>query len=558
MKKLCALLLAALFAVSVLTACQSKQSSGSDEEKKSEAASYESGLFDTSYVHKINVEISEDDWKDLRENPLKKTKYSVDVTIDGDTVENVSFATKGNTSLSQVADSDSDRYSFKINFGKYEKGQTYQGLDKLNLNNIMSDATYMKDYLSYLIMRKAGVSASLTSYVELSINGEVHGLYIAIEDVSDSFLERNTGDDDGALYKPETDRLDNAGGASRDEAGKQLMPGGDNQQGNPPQMPSGDSQEGNFPQMPDGGKGGMGGPGGFGGDAKGADLVYSDDSKDSYSDIFDNEENDVSEEDEQELIAAIKALSDGKDIDEHWDMDQVIRYFVAHNFVLNYDSYTGNMLHNYYLYESDGKVTVFPWDYNLAFGGFQGGGDSTTAINTAIDSPLSGADEDSRPLWKVIVSNESYLKLYHQYYSELMSSFFDSGDCEKEIERVYEMIRPYVKDDPSAFYKVEEFDEAVSTLKQFCTLRAQSINKQLNGELGSAASEQKKEDMVDASAITLSKMGQQGGRDDGGFKGFGRKDRTGNASGNNSSEPTTDSAQPSSAEPSAEASQKKQ
>ena len=139
-----------------------------------------------------------------------------------------------------------------------------------------------------------------------------------------------------------------------------------------------------------------------------------------------------------------------------------------------------------------------------------------------------------------------------------MSSFFDSGDCEKEIERVYEMIRPYVKDDPSAFYKVEEFDEAVSTLKQFCTLRAQSINKQLNGELGSAASEQKKEDMVDASAITLSKMGQQGGRDDGGFKGFGRKDRTGNASGNNSSEPTTDSAQPSSAEPSAEASQKKQ
>ena len=584
MKKLCALLLAALFAVSVLTACQSKKSSGSDEEKKSEAASYESGLFDTSYVHKINVEISEDDWKDLRENPLKKTKYSVDVTIDGDTVENVSFATKGNTSLSQVADSDSDRYSFKINFGKYEKGQTYQGLDKLNLNNIMSDATYMKDYLSYLIMRKAGVSASLTSYVELSINGEVHGLYIAIEDVSDSFLERNTGDDDGALYKPETDRLDNAGGASRDEAGKQLMPGGDNQQGNPPQMPSGDSQqgnfpqmpggdsqqgnfpqmpsgdsqEGNFPQMPDGGKGGMGGPGGFGGDAKGADLVYSDDSKDSYSDIFDNEENDVSEEDEQELIAAIKALSDGKDIDEHWDMDQVIRYFVAHNFVLNYDSYTGNMLHNYYLYESDGKVTVFPWDYNLAFGGFQGGGDSTTAINTAIDSPLSGADEDSRPLWKVIVSNESYLKLYHQYYSELMSSFFDSGDCEKEIERVYEMIRPYVKDDPSAFYKVEEFDEAVSTLKQFCTLRAQSINKQLNGELGSAASEQKKEDMVDASAITLSKMGQQGGRDDGGFKGFGRKDRTGNASGKNASEPTTDSAQPSSAEPAAEASQKKQ
>ncbi len=137
------------------------------------------------------MEISEDDWKDLLENPLEKTKYKANVTIDGNRVENVSFATKGNTSLSQVASSDSDRYSFKINFGKYEKGQTYQGLDKLNLNNIMSDATYMKDYLSYMIMREAGVSAPLTSYAALSINGELHGLYIAIENVSDSFLERN-------------------------------------------------------------------------------------------------------------------------------------------------------------------------------------------------------------------------------------------------------------------------------------------------------------------------------------------------------------------------------
>lgn len=55
----------------------------------------------------------------------------------------------------------------------------------------MSDATYMKDYLSYMIMREAGVRAPLTSYAALSINGELHGLYIAIENVSDSFLERN-------------------------------------------------------------------------------------------------------------------------------------------------------------------------------------------------------------------------------------------------------------------------------------------------------------------------------------------------------------------------------
>ena len=184
-----------------LSGCQTKTSesqatadSATADNAKNTSAEYAESLFDTGYVHEINVEISEDDWKDLLENPLEKTKYKANVTIDGNRVENVSFATKGNTSLSQVASSDSDRYSFKINFGKYEKGQTYQGLDKLNLNNIMSDATYMKDYLSYMIMREAGVSAPLTSYAALSINGELHGLYIAIENVSDSFQRRSAMD----------------------------------------------------------------------------------------------------------------------------------------------------------------------------------------------------------------------------------------------------------------------------------------------------------------------------------------------------------------------------
>ena len=445
-----------------------------DEAADKVSAEYAESLFDTGFVHEINVEIAEDDWKDLLANPLEKTKYKANVTIDGNRVENVSFATKGNTSLSQVASTDSDRYSFKINFGKYEDGQTYQGLDKLNLNNIRSDATYMKDYLSYMIMREAGVSASLTSYAALSVNGELHGLYIAIEDVSDSFLERNSQSSDGALYKPETERLDNAGNAPGIKQGGMQPPGMD-------------------------------------GDSKGADLVYSDDSRESYSDIFDNEENKVSEDDENELIAAIKALNSGKDVDKYWDMDAVIRYFVAHNFVLNYDSYTGTMLHNYYLYEKDGRVTVFPWDYNLAFGGFQGGSDATSAVNWAIDSPLSGTTEENRPLWNTIVSNEAYLEKYHQYYSELLADFFENGKCSEEIERVYNMIRPYVEKDPSAFYTLDEFDKAVETLKVFCEKRAESISKQLGGTLGSTTDTQKAEDKVDASGLKLSDMGTQGG-----------------------------------------------
>lgn len=588
MKKIGSLLLIFMLLTGVcFTGCQSQRDvpqtqTTAGETVKTSEASYTESLFDTSRVHEINVEIAEDDWKNLLANPLNKTKYAVDVTIDGTKVKNVSFATKGNTSLSQVASSDSDRYSFKINFGKYEKGQTYQGLDKLNLNNIMSDATYMKDYLSYLIMRQAGVSAPLTSYVSLSVNGELHGLYLAIEDVSDSFLERNYQSSDGALYKPETEHLNNAGNAPDKKQGDNRqnnndgqdatapsqnntaasenskaqnntdqdatqpsqgsnaspngnmtppnngqMPQGNMQPPNNGQMPQGDFQPPNNGQMPQGDfqpptnadgsisepPQGMpqGGPQGMDGDSKGADLKYSDDKRDSYADIFDNEENDVTEDDEKELIAAIKALNSGENIEQYWDMDAVIRYFVAHNFVLNYDSYTGTMLHNYYLYETDGKVTVLPWDYNLAFGGFQGDSDATSAVNRAIDSPLSGTTEENRPLWNVIVSNKTYLETYHRYYSELLSQFFDSGKCSEEIDRVYNMIRSYVEKDPSAFYSADAFDTAVKTLKAFCEKRAESIGKQLSGALGSTTDTQKAEDKVDASSLTLSDMGSQGG-----------------------------------------------
>ena len=69
--------------------------------------------------------------------------------------------------------------------------------------------------------------------------------------------------------------------------------------------------------------------------------------------------------------------------------------------------------------------------------------------------------------------------------------------------------------DPSAFYTVDQFDTAVKTLKEFCALRAESIRKQLDGTLGSTADTQKKDDYADASSLTLSAMGSQGGRDGG-------------------------------------------
>lgn len=542
----------------------------------SDANGYVEKLFDTSYVHTIDITISEDDWNDLTENPLDKTKYEVNITIDGETIESVSFATKGNTSLTSVAgDADSVRYSFKVNFGKYNKEQTYYGLNKLNLNNIYADATYMKDYLSYEIFRQAGVDSPLVSYVWLTINGEDHGLYIAIEDISEGYLNR-VCDGEGELYKPETEQLANMGQAGSiqqpdnmemPDAGNMPFPGnadgsdntnGDNrpqfpgnqqqgtdkqgmqppsgENGNIPEMPENGTfpdgmtipESGEMPEMPQGGGKRMpGGNMGFGSSSSGADLAYIDDEISSYSDIFDNAETDADEEAKMRVISALKGLAEENDLENYLNTEEIIRYFVAHNFILNYDSYTGNMLHNYYLYENDGKLSMLPWDYNLAFGGFSGNGgesggvDTTSLVNTGIDTPLSGVTEEARPMWNWIVSNENYLETYHSIFDSLISGYFESGKFESEIDSLYEMLYPYVEKDPSAFYSADEFTAAYKTMKEFCLLRAESIRLQLNGNLSTKSDEQDSSNQVDASGINIRSMGSQGGGREDSAGGFG-------------------------------------
>lgn len=163
---------------------------------------YESRLFRTSMVHTIDIVM--DDWDAFLENCMNEEYETCTVIIDGDAYKNVAIRAKGNTSLSQVESYGNNRYSFKIEFDHYDEANTYYGLDKLCLNNIIQDNTYIKDYLTYQLMHAYGVDAPLCSYTYITVNGEDWGLYLAVEGVEDAFLKRNYGNDYGALYKPDS------------------------------------------------------------------------------------------------------------------------------------------------------------------------------------------------------------------------------------------------------------------------------------------------------------------------------------------------------------------
>lgn len=493
-------------------------------------------VFNKEKVTEIDLEINEDIWNSLLENAIDEEYVNANITVNGTKYNNVGIRAKGNSSLSMVASDDTtDRYSFKVKFDEYVDGQTLDGLSKIALNNIMSDATYMKEYLSYDLLQKMGVPTPAFAFTNIKVNGEEWGLYFAVESIEEEFIERNYGSLSGNLYKPEGNEIgamgnkENMKGLNVPAMANTEIPEGftppnmDDAQnsGNvvPPNMNNIEAPEGFTPpnmgngevtappnmnneqtdgnsaastdsniensdsQLNDrsnknGFRGGMMGGGGMG-SSKGANLVYTDDNKESYSDIFDNIVfKTTTDTDEDKVIEMIKNLNEGTNLEEYLNVDEILRYFAVNTFLVNLDSYASNMKHNYYLYEKDGVFEIIPWDYNLSFGAFNIGS-ASNAINFPIDSPVTDTLENS-PLIGKLLEVDKYKESYHKYLQEIVD-YVNNGTYENTIDQVNSLISDYVKNDATAFYTYEEYTSSLPELKNFGIDRVKSISAQLDG-----------------------------------------------------------------------------
>ena len=446
-----------------------------------ESHTYAEHIFQDDTVNEINIEIDEADWQDMLENPLEEEYHKANVTINGETVGNVAIRTKGNTSLTSVANSDSDRYSFKLDFDYYDNNGNYYGLKKLCLNNNYSDNSSMREYISYKIMGELGLDVPECAYSHITVNGEEWGLYLAVEPVDEVFLAEHFADATGDLYKPE----------------------------------------------------GMGGTG--------ADLVYNGDDISAYTGL--NLKTNLNSSDGKEILALMQALEDGEGLEKVLDVEKALKYIAANVALANFDSYLGMTTHNFYLYEENGRFTIIPWDMNLAFGGFGGGevdiyeptsqsmggfggGDkrkdtqdndavtnateSTEAQTDANNQPqppdnadMQGGGQPSggkqpqgmpsmgsgeKPLVTTLLENETYRSMYEGYLKEIAEKYFTQEYMTELVTKIHDLIAPYVQNDPTAFCTYEEFEQACSTdptdqysLVYYAVNMAESIENQLNG-----------------------------------------------------------------------------
>lgn len=467
---------------------------------------YATKIFGTDIIS-IEIIADEADWQEMLDNATSEQFIMADVVVNGTKFQNVGIRPKGNSSLTQVAGSDSDRYSFRLQFDEYIKGQTCFGLDSFVVNNMLGDNTYMKEYVSYELMQESGVDTPYFGFAEIKVNGEGWGLYLAVETYGDSYEARTFGTTAGMMYNVKSMEM---GGMQPqpDRSGEQPQP---NTQAEAITSAATQSERQDGRRQMERPNGDFGGPMGGRG-SNGGSLEYTTDEISSYSAIFNNVVGKGDDGDFKRVITALKALSKGENLDTYFDIDQILRYLAAHTIVVNLDSYSSSMAQNYYLYENNGKVTILPWDYNLAWGGFQSGNVSSV-INFPIDSPVSGVEMSSRPLLEKLFSNTEYLGKYHAYLQELMTSYFTDRKWEEKITQLDVLISAYVKNDNTAFCTFAEYKTAVEAFKTLGNLRYQSIQGQLDGTVPSTTAEQtaNPDKLISAGSLSLSSLGSMMG-----------------------------------------------
>ncbi|MEJ5258637.1 MAG: CotH kinase family protein [Anaerohalosphaeraceae bacterium] len=148
-----------------------------------------------------------------------------------------------------------------------------------------------------------------------------------------------------------------------------------------------------------------------------------------------------------------------QEIEKVLDVDQVLRYLAVSVMIVHLDNYIG-MGHNYYLYETNGRFTILPWDLNMTFGTF-GMGLVRDAADFYIDEPVINFFE-SRPLVYRLLSYPPYRERYRQYLKDLLDGPFAEGVLEERIDRLAALVRPYVEKDELKFFTLEDFEKGLN------------------------------------------------------------------------------------------------
>lgn len=152
-------------------------------------------LFDPDRIQSVYLQIPDSSWDALSRSPYEEVPGSA--TVHGTWFEEVSIRLKGQIGSYRTLN---QKAGFKVDLDDYIPNRCLNA-EKLTLNNMVQDPTYIHEHLAYMVYRAAGVPAPRLSWIKVYVNGEYFGLYLDLETIDENFLARWYRDTSGPMWE---------------------------------------------------------------------------------------------------------------------------------------------------------------------------------------------------------------------------------------------------------------------------------------------------------------------------------------------------------------------
>lgn len=432
-----------------------------------------SKIFNKKKIQDVYIDIDRTNLFYLFENAIDKPQvYINNIKIGDYNINCSSMKIKGYTTLRMLWYTKYNKFSFTVNFKKYLKDQNLFGLTKISFNNMFTDPSMSKEYISYYIFNEMELDTVNYSYVNLYINNDYYGVYFMIEPIDKVLTQRTMNEKGNFLFKPEKEE---SSLLYNEELDNYLVDG-----------------EYNFDSLV----------------YEDGEFKYPRNSNNllnKYKGIWENDEDSFKEIYNYlpvffKTLKKLNYLSNlenknteyyEKELESIIDVDKLIKYHAINTYLVNTDGYTNNPPRNYALYmNKNGFITIIPWDYNMILGATILD-NVNDVINYDIYNPTIDCNIEDRPLINTILGNDNYRNRYNEYLKDItkiINGGITSYNKEYKNNNVYNMIDSHINElinnnnkAIQRFYEEDEIKTAEENLKEVLTLREKAVLNQIDG-----------------------------------------------------------------------------
>lgn len=363
-------------------------------------------FYDMNTIQTIQVVFSQSNWDYMLDTATTGTNSYImaqSVTINGETFDSVGVRYKGNSTYN----ANQAKNPFHIELDTY-KDQDYQGYTDLKLSNAAKDPSFLREVLSYDILRQY-MHAPLSNYANVYVNGNLIGLYINSESVSKKFVANHFYSNDNPFFK-----CNPVGGAG-----------------------PGSSAKPNLVYL--------------GADSALYYAAYELNSDYGWADLI-------------ELCQTLQNNTTA--IEDILDVDRTLWMLAFDNVFVNLDSYIGGFAQNYYLYKDDyGRFNPVVWDLNESFGTFSqtGNGNLPNTLAKQQMTHLLHLTDANWPLIQKLLAIPKYKRMYIAHMRTILAENFANDSYFTTGQALQAIINNAVNADPNKFFTYTQYQNNLTS-----------------------------------------------------------------------------------------------